>query len=484
MPTPRRRLSAGADGPLRAAFAAIRADHDVPRDFAPEVLAEAADVQDLQPVGRVDLTDVPFVTVDPPGSRDLDQAMHLARTPFGYRVRYAIADVGALVRPGGALDAAAHERVVTMYCPDERVPLHPTSLSEDAGSLLPEVDRLAVVWDLALDREGELRDVVVRRAVVRSRARLDYPGLQRRLDDGGDPDDLPRLLAEVGTARAALERTRGGVSLARPEQEVVEAPGGGWRLEYRAPLAVEEHNEQVSLFTGMAAARLMLDAGVGVLRTLPPARADDVTRLRRRAAALGVAWPRGATYAEVLASVDHRRPRDAAFLVAATSLFRGAAWRPFRGQPPEDRVHGAIAAPYAQVTAPLRRLVDRYGLEIALAVSAGTEPPAWVLERLDGLGETMAAGARRAAAVDRDCTDAVEVAVLTGRAGEVFDAVALDERTVQLAEPAVVTRTEDDDLPAGRRVRVRLEEADLAARRVRMRRVRRARGARPTAARP
>lgn len=277
MPTPRRRLSAGADGPLRAAFAAIRADHDVPRDFAPEVLAEAADVQDLQPVGRVDLTDVPFVTVDPPGSRDLDQAMHLARTPFGYRVRYAIADVGALVRPGGALDAAAHERVVTMYCPDERVPLHPTSLSEDAGSLLPEVDRLAVVWDLALDREGELRDVVVRRAVVRSRARLDYPGLQRRLDDGGDPDDLPRLLAEVGTARAALERTRGGVSLARPEQEVVEAPGGGWRLEYRAPLAVEEHNEQVSLLTGMAAARLMLDAVVGVLRTLPPARADDVT---------------------------------------------------------------------------------------------------------------------------------------------------------------------------------------------------------------
>ncbi len=472
MPSPRRHLR--TDGPLREAFAEIRAEHEVPTTFAPEALAEAeAAARHPRTDGHADLTDVPFVTVDPPGSMDLDQAMHLVRSGDGYRVRYAIADVAAFVAPGGALDRAAHERVLTVYCPDTRVPLHPTQLSEAAASLLPDQVRPAVVWDVDLDSDGQVRATRVLRALVRSRARLDYAGLQADVDAGGDRDDLPRLLVEVGTRRAALERARGGVSLARPEQEVEEVPGEGWRLTFRGPLPVEDHNAQISLLTGMAAARLMLDAGVGVLRTLPAAGRDDVTRLRRRAHALGVSWPRGRSYADVLATVDHRRPGDAAFLAAATTLFRGAAWQPFRGAPPQDPEHGAIAAPYAHVTAPLRRLVDRYGLEICLAAARGDEPPSWVLERLDELGDVMAGGSRRANAVDRACTDAVEVAALAAHVGEVFDAVALDDRTVQLAEPAVVARTQDGGLPAGRRVRVRLEAADLAARRVTLRRVRR-----------
>ena len=472
MPTPRRRLR--ADGALRDVFAAIRAEHEVPEEFGAPALAEAENAARRPHAdGHADLTDLPFVTIDPPGSMDLDQAMHLARTPRGYRVRYAIADVAAFVVPGGALDAAVHERVLTVYCPDTRVPLHPPVLSEGATSLLPDQVRPAVVWDLDLDRDGQVRATAVVRALVRSRSRLAYPQVQQALDAGPGPDELPRLLAEIGTARAGLERARGGVSLARPEQEVVEEPGAGWRLEFRGPLPVEDHNAQISLMTGMAAARLMIEAGVGVLRTLPAASGDDVMRLRRRALALGLAWPRRRSYAEVLAGVDASRPADAAFLTAATSLFRGAAWVPFQGAPPPEPDHGAIGAPYAHVTAPLRRLVDRYGLEIALAVSADREPPAWVLERLASLGDVMAAGSRRANAVDRACTDAVEAAVLASRVGEVFSGVALDERTVQLAEPAVVARTVEADLPAGRRVRVRLEAADPATRSVTLRRVRR-----------
>lgn len=444
----------------------------MPEPFAPDALAEAdAAARAPRTAGHTDLTHVPFVTIDPPGSMDLDQAMHLARTPDGYRVRYAIADVAAFVAPGGALDRAAHERVLTVYCPDVRVPLHPPQLSEAGASLLPDQVRPAVVWDLTLDRDGEVTRADVGRGLVRSRARLAYPDVQRDLDEGGDRDDLPRLLAEIGTARAAIERARGGVSLARPEQEVVEASDGTWHLAFRGPLPVEDHNAQISLMTGMAAARLMLDAGVGILRTLPVAGPEDVTRLRRRALALGVTWPRAHSYSDVLAAVDAARPADAAFLAAATSLFRGAAWAPFHGAPPADPVHGAIAAPYAHVTAPLRRLVDRYGLEIALAAADGVEPPAWVLERLPALGDLMAGGSRRANAVDRACTDAVEVAVLGARVGEVFTGVALDGRTVQIADPAVVARTVDDDLPAGRRVRVRLESADLATRSMTLRRV-------------
>ncbi len=477
MPTPRRHLR--ADGALREAFAAIRAEHAVPEAFPAAALAEAGDAARAPRTdAHTDLTDVPFVTIDPPGSMDLDQAMHLSRVPRGYRVRYAIADVAAFVGPGGALDGAVHERVLTVYCPDARVPLHPPALSEGAASLLPDEVRPAVVWDLELDSDGEVRRTAVSRALVRSRARLAYPQVQGMLDAGAGPDELPRLLAEIGTARARLERARGGVSLARPEQEVIEVPGGGWRLEFRGPLPVEDHNAQISLMTGMAAAGLMIGAGVGVLRTLPAASPDDVTRLRRRALALGVAWPRGRGYADVLTAVDASRPADAAFLAAATALFRGAAWAPFRGLPPADPVHGAIGAPYAHVTAPLRRLVDRYGLEISLAAAADREPPAWVTDRLESLGDVMAAGARRANAVDRACTDAVEAAVLGARIGEELGGVALDERTVQLADPAVVARTVDGDLPAGRRVRVRVEAADLTERSVTLRRVRR-RGGEP-----
>ncbi|WNB84319.1 hypothetical protein [Cellulomonas sp. ATA003] len=79
---------------------------------------------------------------------------------------------------------------------------------------------------------------------------------------------------------------------------------------------------------------MMLDAGVGILRTMPPADPEALARLRRQATALGVPWPDGADYGDVLAALDRTLPRTAAFLAAATGLFRGAAWTAFRGAPP------------------------------------------------------------------------------------------------------------------------------------------------------
>lgn len=467
---PRPSLTLAADGDvLRGAFAAVRRELEVPEELPAEVLAEAsaAATSSADPYAdeRADLLDVPFVTIDPPGSTDLDQAVHLERRPGGYRVRYAIADVAAFVRPGGATDGEAHRRGETVYCPDGRVPLHPEVLSEGAASLLPGVERLAVVWGFDLDADGAVTSTDVRRGRVRSREQLDYAGVQAQLAGAGR-DDLPTLLAEIGTLRAQQERARGGVSLGRPEQEVVPV-GDGWRLEYRAPLPVEDHNAQVSLLTGMAAAGLMLEVGVGVLRTMPPADAESLARLRRQARALGVGWADGEEYGDVLARLDRTEPATAAFLSAATALFRGAAWTPFEGTPPAQVLHGAIAAPYAHVTAPLRRLVDRYGLEVSLAAHAGRPVPAWVTDALPALGEEMAHAARRSSAVDRACTDVVEAAVLAPHVGALFDGVALDHDTVQLTDPAVVARCDGEDLPVGERVRVRLARADVDAREVR-----------------
>ncbi len=472
MPAPRRRLVAPEPQAswLRAGFDRIRDEHDVvPHD--PATLAEAAAAARTPRLPDRDLTDVPFVTLDPVGSRDLDQAMQLSRRPGGgYRVRYAIADVAAFVSPGGLLDAAARSRASTVYCPDRREPLHPAELSEGAASLLPDGPRPAAVWTIDLGPDGGVRTADVARAMVRSRAQLDYTTEQARLDAGPDPDHPVAILAEIGALRRRLEIARGGVSLGRPEQEVIARGDGdpGWTLVVRAPRPVEEHNAQVSLLTGMVAAALMLDAGVGLLRTMPAAEPKDLARLRRQASALGVDWPAGTSYPELLHGLDRARPEVAAFLLAATRLFRGAAWTPFDGAPPPQPEHGAVAAPYAHVTAPLRRLVDRFGTEVCLAASADREPPDWVRAGLAGLGEAMARGAARASAVDRACTDLVEATVLAPHVGERFDAVALDDRTVQLCDPGVVART-DGEMASGTRVRVELTEARPATRTVRFR---------------
>ena len=128
---PRRaiRVSPAAGAPID--FDAIRREAAVPEEFAPDALAEA-EAAARRPV-EAERVELPFVTIDPPGSRDLDQAIHIERRGDGHRVSYAIADVSAFVEPGGALDRAAHERGVTVYTPDAKVPLHPPVLSEAAA---------------------------------------------------------------------------------------------------------------------------------------------------------------------------------------------------------------------------------------------------------------------------------------------------------------------------------------------------------------
>lgn len=238
-------MTGAADTPLRAALRNLRTSLALPADFPPEVLAEAAQVaKSLVLTGHEDATDLPFFTIDPPTSTDLDQAMHLERRPHGFRVHYAIADVAAFVRPGGALDAEAHRRVTTLYFPDGKVPLHPTVLSEGAASLLPGQTRPALLWRIDLDPEGRAVATDVRRALVRSRAKLDYADVQRQIDAGTAEEPLA-LLRNIGRLREEQEVARGGISLDVPEQEIVQRDGA-YGLEYRAPLPADGWNAQIS----------------------------------------------------------------------------------------------------------------------------------------------------------------------------------------------------------------------------------------------
>ncbi|GGL25862.1 RNB domain-containing ribonuclease [Phycicoccus endophyticus] len=456
--------------PLRARFAAVRSELGIAGPYPADALAEAERVAAAPPQeGYRDETDVPYVTLDPPGSMDLDQALHLERAGEGYRVRYAIADVPAFVRAGGALDEVTRQRGQTVYCPDARVPLHPPVLSEAAASLLPGAVRPAFVWDLALDAEGVLTAAEVRRALVRSRERLDYAGVQAAVD-GGRADERLVLLREVGERRIARERARGGASLPMPEQQVSAQDDGGFTLEFRPPVPAEEWNAQLSLLTGMAAARMMLDGGVGVLRTMPAPTPEAVARFRRAARGLGVEWPEGVPYGDLVRGLDRSDPHHLALIHEATSLFRGATYTAFAGQVPEQPEHAAVAAPYAHVTAPLRRLVDRFGLLVCEALARGREVPDPVRAALPTLTELMTSSDRVARTAERACADATEAAVLTGREGERFAAVVVDHTEkgmeVQLVDLPVLADVRGGRGPLGSAVTVRLESADVASGRV------------------
>ena len=415
-------------------------------EFPPDALAEAeraaARVFEGEPV------DLPFVTVDPPGARDLDQALHIERRGAGHRVSYAIADLTRFVEPGGALDAAVWERGVTIYDPEGAVPLHPEVLSAGAASLLPGEVRPAVLWTLDLDGRGALEEVGLRRALVRSVAQHTYEDV---------PAGVLELLEEVGTRREALERERGGVSLPTPEQEVDD----DGTLRYRAPLPSERFNAQLSLLTGIAAADLMLRGGTGLLRTLAPAEPEAVERLRRVAGALGREWGAEQEYGEFIRALDPFDGRDAAILRAATAVLRGAGYAAFDGVAPADAGHAAIAEEYAHVTAPLRRLADRYATECAVAAHEGTPVPEWVRARLHELPDVMRAAEKRANEVERQAVDRAEARALARRVGERFEAVVIGDGAIQLRDPAVRARC-DGDPPLGETIQARLTAADPA----------------------
>lgn len=304
------------------------------------------------------------------------------------------------------------------------------------------------------------------RAMVRSREQLTYEEAQARID-AGDGDSSLALLREVGRLRIELERARGGASLNSPDEEIVRTEGGGYSLERRHPLPVEEWNAQLSLMTGMAAAQLMLAGRIGVLRTMPKPSEERITAFRAQTRALGRPWPESISYGEYLRGLDRDDPAALAVMQAASGLFRGAGYLAVDGDVPADPIQSALAAPYAHVTAPLRRLVDRWGLVVCEALCAGREVPEWARSSLGELPSLMGASSQRASRLDAESIARVEAALLSTRVGERFTATVLEVRgdraMLQLADPAVIaTCPAPSGVRAGTALEVELLAADIA----------------------
>jgi ribonuclease R len=226
----------------------------------------------LDDAAIADETHVPYVTIDNPGSRDLDQALHVAAEGAGFVLRYALADASYYARPGSALWRRALAMGSSFYLPGFAIPMLPEALSEGLVSLNPEVLRRAVVFSLRVEPSGRCVEAKVYRARIYSRAKLSYEGVQQWFDAGcaGDPRcdvaevrDSLLAFAGLGTLRIAEAAARGVLPITRDEAEVDLDPDDPKRLRAvaRERNDVERWNEQISLLCNMEGAKLLQSLG-------------------------------------------------------------------------------------------------------------------------------------------------------------------------------------------------------------------------------
>jgi ribonuclease R len=176
--------------------------------------ARAAEAAESSPGRRRDLTDLATFTIDPATARDFDDAISARREADGVRLWVHIADVAAHVKPGTPLDLEARRRGNSTYVPGAVEPMLPRALSEDACSLAPDVERLAVTAEIELGPNGRARAASFYRSRIRSRARLDYDQLDVVFGGGAEPSEaVAEPLAIAREAAAALGEHRGTTSL-------------------------------------------------------------------------------------------------------------------------------------------------------------------------------------------------------------------------------------------------------------------------------
>ena len=455
---------ADPDRLLGEGLAAIRLQYAIPADFPPEVLAEAESTRTRALTDHADWTAREFVTLDPATSTDLDQAFVIEPAGADLILHYALADIGWFVPAGGALEAEAWRRGLTLYLPDDRARLYPAALSEVAASLLPDGPRPAIVASVRCASDGAVKLDGVARAVIRSRAKLAYETVEIAA--------VPHL-ADFAARMRRAEEARGAARVDPPEQEVERAADGTYHLTFRPWLPSETANASLSLAANMAIADALFAAKTGLFREMAPPDERALARLRNTARALGVVWPDNATLLQFERTVDPTTRPGAAFQLAVRRAGGGARYLPFEdGHVPW---HAALGATYTHATAPMRRLADRYVLEAVLAIANGRPLPAACADAFVRLPKVMDKADAREGAVERAVIGLAETALLHGHEGETFAAVVtdLDERgaRIQLCDRPVVSRVDAHRVASGDDLRVRLVEADPVKRILRFERV-------------
>jgi exoribonuclease R len=441
-------------GALAEGLAAIRAEFQVPAAFPAEVLAAAEVAARRVPAQHADQTGVPFVTLDPATSTDLDQAFWIEASGADLLLHYAIADVAWFVEDGGAIDAEAWRRGETLYLPDGKAGLYPPVLGEGAASLLPDVLRPAIVFTVRVAADGGVSLDGVERAVIRSRAKLAYDSVRAK--------DLPPQFAELARRIQAAEAARGAARVDPPEQQVEAVAGGGFALAFRPRLASEDNNAALSLATNLAVAKALQAHRTGLFRVMAEPDARAVARLRLTARALSIGWPDAVGLEDFERTLAPADPAQAAMMLAIRRAGPGASYAPY--DPGVLPWHAAVAATYAHATAPLRRLADRYVIRAMLEIANGRPMPDVVSAAFARLPAVMARADAIQGRIDRAVIDLAEAVMLAGDVGKQFAAIVIETdrggAKIQLRDVPVVARAAIPNAMPGQEVMLRLVAVD------------------------
>ncbi|WP_296745331.1 RNB domain-containing ribonuclease [Mesorhizobium sp.] len=439
---------------LSTGLGKIRTEFHVPDGFPPDVMAAANAAAKRVPNQHADRTAMPFVTLDPASSTDLDQAFSIETSAGDLLLHYAIADVAWFAEDSDAVDLEAWNRGETLYLPDGKAGLYPPVIAEGAASLLPNGPRPSIIFTVRVAEDGAVKLDGAERAIIRSRAKLAY--------DSAQASDLPTGFAELARRMAANEERRGASRVDPPEQEVEKLADGTFQLSFRPLLQSEQDNAALSLAANMAIADAMLAHKTGLFRVMSGPDASKIQRLRNAAQALGLSWPASSSLRDYQRTLDPVDPRQAALMLEIRRAGNGASYQPYQeGVVPW---HEAMAATYAHATAPLRRLADRYVVRCALAIANGQPVPQAVTDAFERLPRVMGRADARASQINHAAIDLAEAVMLKGHERETFKAVVTDfvdhGVRVQLADMPVVANVKASGLRQGDGLDLKLVSAD------------------------
>ncbi|MBE7425244.1 MAG: ribonuclease R [Ideonella sp.] len=444
--------------------------YEVPHRFSAESLAQAAALPDAVRATdrrhRIDLTDVPLVTIDGEDARDFDDAVYcepirLGRgkgAAAGWRLVVAIADVSHYVRPGEAIDDDAYERATSVYFPRRVIPMLPEKLSNDLCSLNPQVDRLSMACDMIVDAEGAVTAYQFYPAVICSHARFTYTEVAAILANTRGPEAqrrgalVPHLIHLHEAYRALLKHrgNRGAVDFETTETQIVADENG--RIERIEPRKRNEAHrliEEAMLAANVCAAEFVADHGHPALYRVhegPTTEKRIALQNYLKAMGLGVTLSDDPTPGELQAIATATRERPDAAQIHAM-LLRSMQQAHYTAA--NSGHFGLAYDAYTHFTSPIRRYPDLLTHRVIKALLQGkryhlasgaledaprrarTEKPtdgkpkrsasAQELEQWNAAGAHCSANERRADEASRDVEAWLKCRYMRDRLGEEFN---------------------------------------------------------------
>ncbi len=399
----------------------------LPREFPPAVIAELRDVQ--RPALTADCRDcrnIEFVTIDGADAKDFDDAVHAVATAKGWRLWVAIADVSRYVTPGSALDGEARERGTSIYFPGRVIPMLPPALSDDLCSLRPDEDRHALICEMLIDHDGQLRSSKFFPGLIRSRARLIYDDVARVLNQGEAHPQAGSLKVLHGLFEVlhAARQERGALDF--EGREVFFDVGDDGCLQDIRPLqrnVAHRMIEECMIMANVAAARYLRRHKLHSLNRIHPAPPlDSLADFRRFLAEWGLVLggrqaPGPEHYQAVLQAVAG---------TPQATLVQGALLRTLsqaQYSPAMEGHFGLALADYAHFTSPIRRYPDlmvHRAIKWRLQAEAVNEQAPWSFDAMEKLGAHCSDRERRADQASWSVIEALKCEFLAGMVGQEF----------------------------------------------------------------